>query len=72
MRAHTAYGRFLQLVAATGPAPSASSGRPSGAPSRAGRTTLGRFLLDDGRPDEARGYLQLAADDGDNSAARRR
>ena len=31
--------------------------------------TLGRFLLDDGRPDEARGYLQLAAEAGDNTAA---
>jgi hypothetical protein len=31
---------------------------------------MGRFLLDTGRPDEARGYLQEATDSGDPVAAR--
>lgn len=69
LRAHTAYGRFLQLVRGDW----AGAEREFRAAER--RTepgwaySLGRFLMDDGRPDEAREYLRRAADEGDNSAA---
>ncbi len=67
LRAHTAYGQFL-----------AGSGAPEAA-ERARREAeriaepgwafaLGRFLLSDGRVDEARPYLQIAADEGDGQA----
>lgn len=68
LRAHTAYGQFLLAV----------RGDPGGAEREyleAGRhaepgwaTTLGRFLVEVGRPDEARGYLQVAIDAGDREA----
>jgi tetratricopeptide (TPR) repeat protein len=67
LRAHTAYGQFL-----------AGRGDPEGAErefQEAERReeprwayTLGRFLLDEGRSDEARPYLQLAIDSGDTAA----
>lgn len=69
LRAHTAYGRFLQLVRGDW-ARAEREFRDAERHAEPGWAyTLGRFLLDDGRPDEARSYLQLAADDGDNTAA---
>lgn len=68
MRAHTAYGQFL--LAARGDAAAAEEqfreawrlGEPGWA------FTMGRFLLDDGRPDEAREFLEDAAARGDGAA----
>jgi Tfp pilus assembly protein PilF len=67
LRAHIAYGQFL-----------AGRGDWEGAERElreaeqreepAWEYTLGRFLLDRGRPDEARAYLQLAIDSGDVAA----
>jgi tetratricopeptide (TPR) repeat protein len=67
LRAHIAYGQFL-----------AGQGDPEGAERELREAeqraepgwayTLGRFLLDQGRPDEARDYLQLAIDSGDAAA----
>jgi tetratricopeptide (TPR) repeat protein len=67
LRAHTAYGQFL-----------AGRGDSEGAERELREAeqreepgwayTLGRFLLDEGRPDEARPYLQRAIDSGDASA----
>ncbi len=69
VRAHTAYGQFLVGV----------RGDPAGAErefheARRHREpgwawTLGRFLVDEGRPDEAREYLEVAAGAGDRDAA---
>lgn len=68
LRSHTAYGQFLLAV----------RGDRAGAERRFRQAehraepgwayTLGRFLLDDGRPEEAREYLQLAVDGGDRVA----
>lgn len=69
LRAHTAYGQFL--LAARGDTAGAErefiEARRHAEPGWA--YTMGRFLLDDGRPDDARGYLQSAADSGDRDAA---
>lgn len=69
LRAHTAYGQFLL----------SSYGDVDGAEQQFAEAvrhrepgwayTMGRFLLDTGRPDEARGYLQQAIDSGDEEAA---
>lgn len=69
LRAHTAYGAFL--LANRGDAEAAEREfREAGRHQEPGWAyTLGRFLLDDGRPDEARGYLQRALDSGDQAAA---
>ncbi|MEJ3656024.1 tetratricopeptide repeat protein [Actinomycetes bacterium KLBMP 9759] len=68
LRAHTARGQFLLGV----------RGDPDGAEREFREAqrhnepgwayTLGRFLIDDGRPDEAREYLQIAIDQGDRDA----
>jgi len=67
LRARTAYGQFL-----------ATSGDPAAAEQEFREAeriaepgwafALGRFLLDEGRVDEARPYLQIAADEGDDQA----
>jgi Tfp pilus assembly protein PilF len=67
LRAHTAYGQFL-----------AGNGDPAAAEGELREAeriaepgwafALGRFLLNDGRVDEARPYLQIAADEGDGQA----
>ncbi|MGH3566030.1 MAG: tetratricopeptide repeat protein [Pseudonocardia sp.] len=68
LRAHTAYGVFLLVARADGEAAEREF-REAGRHEEPGWAyTLGRFLLDDGRPDEARGYLQLALDTGDQAA----
>ncbi|WP_433289631.1 tetratricopeptide repeat protein [Pseudonocardia sp. CA-142604] len=67
LRAHIAYSQFL-----------VGQGDPEGAERELREAeqreepgwayALGRFLLDQGRPDEARAYLQLAIDSGDAAA----
>lgn len=67
VRAHTAYGGFLLEVrgdvvgAEREHRIAAERGEPGWA------VALGRFLLDDDRPDEAREYFQHALDHGDSS-----
>lgn len=68
LRAHTAYGQYL--LAAHGDIAGAElefrEAQRHAEPGWA--ATLGSFLLDSGRPDEARWYLQQAADSGDADA----
>ncbi len=68
LRAHTAYGQFL--LAARGDVAGAEfEFREAERHLEPGWAyTMGRFLLDDGRPDEARPYLQAAVDEGDQVA----
>jgi tetratricopeptide (TPR) repeat protein len=68
LRAYTAYGQFL--LAARGDAAAAERAfREAELHNEPGWAyTLGRFLLDEGRPDEARHYLQIAIDAGDHEA----
>ncbi|QJY46717.1 hypothetical protein [Pseudonocardia broussonetiae] len=69
LRAHTAFGQFL--LAARGDVLGAQAefaeARRHAEPGWA--YTMGRFLLDVGRPDDAREFLQVAADTGDRVAA---
>lgn len=69
LRAHTAFGQFL--LAARGDVLGAQAefaeARRHSEPGWA--YTMGRFLLDVGRPDDAREFLQVAADTGDRVAA---
>ena len=69
LRAHTAYGQFL--LAERGDVLGAQGeffeARRHAEPGWA--WTMGRFLLDVGRPDDAREFLQVAADTGDRVAA---
>ncbi len=69
VRAHTAYGQFL--LAARGDAMGAEREfREAQRHNEPGWAwTLGRFLVDDGRPDEARWYLETAVGWGDKAAA---
>lgn len=69
LRAHTAYGQFL--LAERGDAGAAEREfRDAGRHAEPGWAyTLGSFLVDDGRPDEARQFLQAAVDAGDRVAA---
>lgn len=68
VRAHTAYGQFL--LAARGDATGAEREfREAQRHNEPGWAwTLGRFLVDDGRPDEARWYLETAVGWGDKAA----
>lgn len=69
LRAHTAYGQFL--LAVRGDVGGAEREfRDAGRRAEPGWAyTLGRFLYDDDRPEEAREYLQAATDAGDREAA---
>ncbi len=69
VRAHTAYGQFL--LAAHGDAAGAEEQfREAWRHNEPGWAyTLGRFLVEDGRPDEAREFLAAAASWGDRAAA---
>lgn len=69
LRAHSAYGRFLYLVQGDPGAAEREFREAQRLTEPGWAYALGRFLLDDGRPDEAREYLQLAADSGDGTAA---
>ena len=68
--AHTNYGQFL--LASRGDAGAAEREfREAELHNEPGWAyTLGRFLIDQGRPDEARYYLQVAIDTGDSDAMR--
>lgn len=67
--AHTAYGQFL-LGTRGDPARAEVEFREAERHAEPGWAyTLGRFLLDEGRGDEARYYLQIALDSGDTAAA---
>ena len=68
-RGHTAYGRFLQQVRGDWARAEREFREAERRAEPGWATALGRFLLDDGRAAEARGYLQLAADNGDTAAA---
>lgn len=69
VRAHSAYAGFLLAVRAD-PAGAERELREAGRRGEPGWAyALGRFLVDDARPDEGRGYLELAAADGDPDAA---
>ena len=66
--AHTAYGQFL-LSTRGDPARAEVEFRAAERHAEPGWAyTLGRFLLDEGRGDEARYYLQIAVDAGDTAA----
>lgn len=68
LRAHTAYGQFL-LVARGDVAAAEREFREAERIAEPGWAfALGRFLLDEGRVDEARPYLQIAVDEGDEQA----
>jgi tetratricopeptide (TPR) repeat protein len=69
LRAHTAYGQFLLAVRGD-PARAEVEFRAAERHAEPGWAyTLGRFLLDEGRGDEARYYLQIAVDGGDAAAS---
>lgn len=69
IRAHTAYGQFLltERGDVLGAQREFLEARRHAEPGWA--WTMGRFLLDVGRPDDAREFLQVAADGGDRVAA---
>jgi TPR repeat protein len=69
LRAHTSYGQFLQLVRGDWSAAERQYREAERLAEPGWAYTLGRFLLEDGRADEARGYLRLARDSGDRTAA---
>ena len=69
MRAHTAYGQFL-LTAYGDAAGAEGQFRAAWRHNEPGWAfTLGRFLVDDGRPEEAVEFLEAAAGWGDRAAA---
>lgn len=68
LRAHTAYGQFL-LTMRGDPDRAEAEFRQAEQHAEPGCAyTLGRFLLDEGRTDEARYYLRIAIDAGDSEA----
>ncbi len=69
VRAHTAYGQFL-LLAHADAARAEDQFREAWRHNEPGWAyTLGRFLVEDGRPDEAREFLAAAASWGDRDAS---
>jgi len=69
LRAHTAYGQFLQSVRGD-PAAAEREFREAQRHNEPGwANTLGRFLAEEGRTEEARGYLETAVGWGDRDAA---
>jgi tetratricopeptide (TPR) repeat protein len=67
LRAHTAYGQFL--IARGDPVAAEGEFREAERVAEPGWAfVLGRFLFDAGRVDEARPYLQLAVNEGDEQA----
>lgn len=69
LRVHTAYGQFLLAVRGDPDAAEREFREAQRHAEPGSAYTMGRFLLDEGRGDEARGYLQFALDSGDRSAA---
>ncbi|MHA6624749.1 tetratricopeptide repeat protein [Pseudonocardia sichuanensis] len=68
LRAHTAHAQFL-LSARNDPVAAERAFREAERRAEPGWAfALGRFLLDEGRGEEARHYLQLAVDEGDETA----
>ena len=68
LRAHTTYGQFL-IGARADPVAAEREFREAERLAEPGWAfALGRFLLDEGRVDEARPYLQIAVDEGDQAA----
>lgn len=70
VRAHTAYASFLLDVRGDAEAAEDELRAAAAAREPGWAATLGRFLLADGRPEEAREYLVLAQDRGDDSVER--
>lgn len=68
LRAHTAYGQFLAVARADAEGAERELRAAERHAEPGSAYTLGRFLLDDGRLDEARHYLQVAVDSGDTVA----
>jgi Flp pilus assembly protein TadD len=67
LRAHTAYGQFL--IGRGDPEAAEREFREAERLAEPGWAfALGRFLVDEGRVDEARQYLQIAVDEGDQEA----
>lgn len=69
LRAHTAYGQFLLSVRGDVEGAEREFGEARRHAEPGWAYTMGRFLIDADRPDEARAYLQAAADSGDRMAA---
>lgn len=65
LRAHTAYGQFLIDVGGDPVAAEREFREAERLAEPGWAFALGRFLLDEGRVDEARPYLQIAVDEGD-------
>jgi tetratricopeptide (TPR) repeat protein len=65
LRAHTAYGQFLIGVGGDPVAAEREFREAERLAEPGWAFALGRFLLDEGRVDEARPYLQIAVDEGD-------
>jgi tetratricopeptide (TPR) repeat protein len=68
LRAHTAYGQFLLTVRGDAARAEVQFRAAERHAEPGWAYTLGRFLLDEGRGDEARYYLQIAVDAGDTAA----
>jgi Tfp pilus assembly protein PilF len=67
VRAHTGYADFLLVLRGDEVAAEAELRAAAQAREPGWAVNLGRFLLDGDRPDEAREYLQIALDHGDDS-----
>jgi tetratricopeptide (TPR) repeat protein len=70
LRAHTAYGQFLLGVRGDEAGAEAEFREAQRHSEPNWAATMGGFLVEAGRPDEARWYLQHAADSGDEDAVR--
>jgi hypothetical protein len=68
LRAHTAYGQFLLLALGDAAAAEREFREAERITEPGWAFALGRFLLGEGKVDEARSYLQIAVDEGDEQA----
>jgi TPR repeat protein len=69
LRAHTAYGQFLHVVRGDAVRAEREFREAQRHNEPGWANTLGRFLVEEGRSDEARGYLETAVGWGDRDAA---
>jgi Flp pilus assembly protein TadD len=69
LRVHTAYGQFLRDVRADAAGAEREYREAERHNEPGWATTMGRFLVEEGRSDEARGYLETAVGWGDREAA---